>query len=81
MSFRVFRVFRSAETRIDVDGEVLGWGVEFPSGLCYVDWNRQVFDEEARLDHPHVSQYGSLDDVEQGTGGEVLVEHTLEWSP
>ncbi|MBV0903925.1 hypothetical protein [Haloarcula salina] len=83
MTFTVFRVFRDEDrTRIDVDGEVLGWGVEFPSGLCVVDWNRMVFDEDDRLDHPHLSQYGSLEDVEQGTGGEVVTEMTFtEWSP
>jgi len=79
--FRVFRVFRSEDTRIDVDGEVLGWGVQFPSGECYVDWNRLIFDESDRLDYPHVSKYGSLPDVEQGTGGEVVVENEREWSP
>lgn len=69
---RVFRVWPSDRTRIDVDDDrPLGWGVEFSSGECYVDWNRMVFDEDDRLDHPHVSKYGSLDDVEQGTGGEV----------
>jgi hypothetical protein len=33
-----------------------------------------VFDEEDRLEKPHVSKYGSLADVEQGTGGDVTVE-------
>jgi hypothetical protein len=71
---RFFRVLRDEDrTRIDVDGEVLGWGVQFPSGACHVDWNRQVYPPEDRLDHPHISQYGSFDDVEQGTGGAVEV--------
>jgi len=81
MTFRAFRVHASEETRIDVDGDVLGWGVQFPSGLCVVDWNRMVFAQKDRLDHPHLSQYGSLDDVEQGTGGTVVVELAREWSP
>ena len=80
MTFVVFRVFRSDDTRIDVDGDVLGWGVQFPSGLCVVDWNRMVFDESDRLEHPHLSQYGCLADVEQGTGGEVVIEDEREWS-
>jgi len=80
VTFVVFRVFRSDDTRIDVDGDVLGWGVQFPSGECYVDWNRQVFPPEDRLDHPHVSKYGSMGDVEQGTGGKVVVEDKREWS-
>lgn len=70
--FAVFRVDRDNErTRIETDGDRLGWGVRFPSGQCYVAWNLEAFPAEDRLDHPHVSQYGSLDDVEQGTGGEV----------
>lgn len=72
MTFHRFVVFRDdEETRIDVDGDVLGWGVEFPEGGCYVAWNRDVFPEEDRLANPHVSEYGSISDVEQGTGGIV----------
>lgn len=72
---RVFRVFGSDRTRLDTDGGVLGWGVEFPNGDCIVDWNRTAFPKENRLDNPHLSQYGSLADVEQGTGGDVEIEH------
>lgn len=71
---KIFRVFPSERTRIETDDDTLGWGVQFPSGECYVDWNRMVFDEEDRLEKPHVSKYGSLADVEQGTGGDVTVE-------
>ena len=71
-SFQTFRVCRDSDrTRIDVDDDLLGWGVRFPSGTCYVEWNRDAFPEDDRLDHDHVSQYGSLADVEQGTGGIV----------
>jgi len=79
VSFLAFRVFRDEDrTRIDVDGDVLGWGVEFPSGECYVEWNLEAFPEDDRLDHDHVSIYGSRDDVEQGTGGNVVVQEVLE---
>ena len=74
MSLTLFRVYPSEDTRIDVDDDVLGWGVQFPSELCIVDWNRQVFDVEDRLEHPHLSHYGCLKDVEQGTGGEVDID-------
>ncbi|TVT89296.1 hypothetical protein [Haloferax volcanii] len=67
-----FEVHPSDRTRIDTEDGVLGWGVRLPSGLCVVDWNRMVFDEDDRLDHPHQSLYGSFDDVEQGTGGDVV---------
>jgi len=69
--YRVFRVWPSEDTRLDVEDDVLGWGVQFPSGECYVEWNRMVFDEDDQLEHPHVSRYGSLNDVEQGTGGTI----------
>lgn len=75
---RTFRVVRDEErTRVDTDGEVLGWGVEFPSGACHVDWNREAYPPEDRLEHPHISQYGSFADVEQGTGG--TVEPLVAW--
>lgn len=70
----LFRVlFNEERTRIDTQHPVMGWGVRFPSGRCYVDWNRESYPPEDRLEHPHVSEYGSLDDVEQGTGGDVEV--------
>jgi hypothetical protein len=73
----LFRVLESRRTRIETIGDVLGWGVRFPSGLCYVDWNRRAFPEDDRLEGPHVSQYATLDDVEQGTGGHV--ERLFTW--
>ena len=68
-------------TRIDDVEDVMGWGVEFPSGGCYVDWNREAFDEEDRLRHPHVSIYGCPEDVEQGTGGTVRPMISLAVDP
>jgi len=80
-SLTVFRVVRDDDrTRVDTNGRVLGWGVEFPSGACHVDWNRGAYPPKDRLDHPHISQYGSFTDVEQGTGGtvEVISSHNME---
>ncbi|TKX70939.1 hypothetical protein [Halorubrum sp. GN11GM_10-3_MGM] len=68
-----FNIYRDEEIRIETNGELLGRGAQFPNGSCYVDWNREVFPPEDRLDHEHVSRYGSLSDVEQGTGGVVQV--------
>lgn len=76
----LFRVlFDPERTRIETDDDVMGWGVEFPEGGCYVQWNRAAFPEPERLNHPHISIYGSRPDVEQGTGGdvEILLEHTV----
>lgn len=70
----LFRVWRDEDrTRIDTDHDIMGWGIKFPSGWCYVDWNRQAYPPGDRLDHPHVSIYGSFQDVEQGTGGNVEI--------
>lgn len=67
-----FRVLRDDErTRVKVDGSLLGWGARFPSGTCIVEWNLEAYPPEDRLEHNHISQYGSVDDVEQGTGGRV----------
>lgn len=70
----LFRVlFNQERTRVETDHDVMGWGIRFPSGWCYVDWNRRAYAAEDRLTHPHVSIYGSIEDVEQGTGGDVKV--------
>lgn len=73
----IIRVVRSERTRIDVDDDLLGRGVQFPDGTVVMGWYRGAYSEEDRLDHPHISQYGSIDDVRQGTGGDVIVEETL----
>lgn len=68
----LFRVVSDDDrTRIDTDGDVLGWGIRFPNDYCYLLWNREAFPPEHRLSNDHVSFYISLDDVMQGTGGTV----------
>lgn len=68
----VFEVYRDEDrTRVDTDDDLLGWGVVFPSGQIVVDWRLEAYPPEDRLDNHHLSQYGSVDDVEQGTGGTV----------
>lgn len=69
-SFMMFRL-RSEDGSADANdpGDVLGWGVRFPSGLCYVDWNRQRFPEHQRFEEPHISMYGSLSDCQQAVSG------------
>jgi len=76
---KVFRVDRDEDrTRVDTDGDTLGWGMQYPSGMCMVDWNREAYPQEDRLQHPHISQYGSFADVEQGTGGSITVIDSYE---
>lgn len=72
MTFYRFRVWRDEDrTRLDTEDGLLGWGVQFPTGRCVVEWRREAFPEENRLEHPHMSEYGCIADVEQGTGGKV----------
>lgn len=73
----IFRVEESERTRLDVDGKVLGRGVQFPSGSCVIEWNREAFPPGERLDTPHTSVYGTLSDVEQATGGDVHRERIV----
>lgn len=67
-------VTRSDRTRIDIDDDLMGRGVQFPSGLIVMEWYRDAYPESDRLDNPHQSIYGSIDDLEQGTGGTVHME-------
>lgn len=68
-----FKVLATDETDLDVIDDLLGRGVQFPSGRCVVSWHLAAFPEGERLEHPHISQYGCLADVEQGSGGKVLI--------
>lgn len=70
----LIRVVRSDRTRIDIDDDLMGRGVRFPSGFTIMEWYRGAYPEDDRLDHPHQSVYGSLADVRQGTGGDVIIE-------
>ena len=74
---RVFRVVRSDRTRVD-SGHVLAHGVEFPTGTCYVQYQLDSFPPDQRLGGEHVSRYDSIEDVRQGTGGEVELRQSIE---
>lgn len=75
---RVVEVTRDPDrTRIDVTDDLLGRGVEFPSGTIVMEWYRDAYPEKDRLDHPHQSIYGSLADLRQGTGGTVEVQNVV----
>jgi|GEM_PF-4862132 len=76
MAFTVFYVFRDEDrTRIDVGGDVLGLGVEFPSGWCVVDWNRDAFPEDDDNDEAISGRFVL---VVVDDGGE-LTPVTAEW--
>lgn len=74
----VFFVRRDDGLREDTNQDVLGWGVQFPSGLCVLDWNIGLWPKHSRLDNPHLSEYGSIEDVETAVGGSVEIVETHE---
>lgn len=71
---QIVTVRRSEDTRVDVEDDLLGRGVQFPDGTVVMGWYRDAYPEADRLDHPHISQYGSIEDVEQGSGGDLRVD-------
>jgi len=65
----VFRVTAADDDDTDYDGDLLGMGVDFPEHDVYVDWRRDALPDA--LDDPHVSIYGSVEDLQQATGNEI----------
>jgi len=65
----VFRVRAHPDDDTEYDGDVLGIGIDFPESDVYVDWRREAFPDE--LEDPHVSIYGSQEDLEQATGNVI----------
>jgi hypothetical protein len=51
------------------DNGPLGVAVDMPESDVYVDWRREAFEDP--LADPHVSVYGSIEDLEQATGNET----------
>ncbi|ELZ84450.1 hypothetical protein C453_12926 [Haloferax elongans ATCC BAA-1513] len=52
---------------------VLAIVVEFDNGAVFADWNIDAWPDDEQLDAPHVSIYGSLDDLGRVTEG--TLEH------
>lgn len=65
----VFRVLADPDDDTDYNGELLGVGVDMPESDVYVDWRRDAFPDP--LEDPHVSIYGSVDDLQQATGHRI----------
>jgi hypothetical protein len=67
---RLFRVVPADDEEDQYDADVLGVGVSFPESGVYVDWHTAAFPDE--LDDPHVSEYGSLSDLQKATGNQIV---------
>jgi hypothetical protein len=74
----IFRIVQSEDSEMDLDGDVMGVGVNFPNAGVYVDWRIDAWPDDEQLKEPHVSDYGSVDDLEQATGGTVEHLETVE---
>lgn len=64
---RRFDVFNDEWERVAV-------GTKLPSGLFVVEWLRESFPEGEQTNDPVVSQYQSIADAQQATGGELIFE-------
>lgn len=67
----VFRVVAAPDDDTEYNGNVLGIGVNFALSGTYVDWRLEAFPDP--LEDPHVSIYGSLEDLKEATGN--VIEH------
>ena len=67
---RYFRVVAPEDREDEFDDPVLGVGVSFPESGVYVDWHTSAFPDE--LDNPHVSEYGSVADLQKATGNDIV---------
>lgn len=73
----VITIVRSDRTRVDTRDRLMGRGVQLPSGMIVMDWRTESYPPADRLDSDHQSIYYNLDDLEQGTGGDVIVERKV----
>lgn len=72
----VYRVAADPDDDTDYNGDLLGIAVDFPESDVYVDWRREAFPDQ--LEDPHVSIYGSIEDLVQATGNVVEQVETYE---
>lgn len=71
MELTVFRLLRTGGAKSNDRTNMLGRGVQFPDGSCYLFWNREAFPKHQQLEGEHMSKYDCLDDVEKVTNGKV----------
>lgn len=72
----VLRLYRILAGEDAPESGECGRAVEFPSGTVVVEWRRNACPDEMRLDEPHQSMYGCIDDLRSVCTGEV---ERIEW--
>lgn len=80
LSIDVFRIVQDGDDGPVKNGALLGIGADMPNAGVYVDWNIAAWPEGEQLSEPHVSDYGSLEDLEQVASGPVEVIETVHAS-
>jgi len=73
--------FHAVAIHIQRDGKRVAAGALLPSGAVAVEWNREAFPEGERTEHPTTSLYAHIDDAEQASGGEVVVDRYADDVP
>lgn len=63
---------------IDDEMGVVGIGAVMPNAGVYVDWLNDAWPDDEQLDNPHVSDYGSVADLEQATDNKVEMVDSFE---
>lgn len=71
MDADVFQIVATEDDDQDLSSDLMGIGVDFPNAGVYVDWNIDAWPDDEQLEEAHVSDYGTLADLEQATGGVV----------
>lgn len=70
------QILKITATDGELDGKVVGLGVDFPNSGVYVDWLNEQWPEDQQLDGPHVSDYDTVADLKQATDNKVeMVDH------
>lgn len=52
--------------------EITAYGVQLPSGVIYIEWNRDAFEPDDRAEGLVHSRYENITDAEQATAGNVV---------
>lgn len=76
----VFELVATDDTAHAPAGREIAFGAVLPSGTTMIEWDQTVFDEDARINGNHISQYESFDDVGIATSGEIRLVEAVSWS-
>ena len=84
----VFRIVDAGDSEMEFQSDVLGIGIDFPNAGVYVDWNIDAWPEGQQLSDAHVSDYATMEDLEQVTHGSIepltsvdAAKGTTRWVP